>query len=49
MATFLTQAQEKSLHKTIDTTMETSGWNVQQTMNALKIPANEQEKYAKQI
>ena len=29
--------------------METSGWNAKQTMDALKITANEQEKYAKQI
>ena len=29
--------------------METSGWDARQTMDALKIPANEQEKYAKQL
>ena len=29
--------------------METYGWDARQTMNALKIPANEQEKYAKQL
>lgn len=29
--------------------METSGWDVQQAMNAMKLPAREQEKYAKQI
>ena len=29
--------------------METSGWSAKQTMDALKIPADEQEKYAKQI
>ncbi len=29
--------------------METSGWSARQTMDALKIPADEQEKYAKQI
>ena len=29
--------------------METSGWDARQTMDALKIPVNEQEKYAKQL
>ena len=34
---------------TIRNLMETSGWDAKQTMAAMKIPSNEQEKYEKQI
>ena len=44
-----TETQEKTLVTTIRNLMETAGWSIQQTMNAMKIPVGEQEKYAKQI
>ena len=43
------KGRDTTIVTTIRNLMETSGWDVHQTMNAMKIPANEQEKYAKQI
>ena len=40
---------DSAMVSNIKNLMETSGWDARQTMNALKIPANEQEKYAKQL
>ena len=40
---------DSAMVSNIKNLMETSGWYARQTMNALKIPANEQEKYAKQL
>ena len=40
---------DSAMVSNIKNLMETSGWDAQQTMDALKIPANEQEKYAKQL
>ena len=41
--------RESTMVSNIKNLMETSGWDARQTMDALKIPANEQEKYAKQL
>ena len=41
--------RDSTMVSNIKNLMETSGWDARQTMNALKIPANEQEKYAKQL
>ena len=41
--------KDSAMVSNIRNLMETSGWDARQTMNALKIPASEQEKYAKQI
>ena len=41
--------RESTMVSNIKNLMETSGWDAQQTMDALKIPTNEQEKYAKQL
>ena len=43
------EGRDSTIVTTIRNLMETSGWNARQTMDAMKIPANEQEKYAKQI
>ena len=43
------EGREEATVSTIRNLMETSGWDAKQTMNAMKIPASEQEKYAKQI
>lgn len=43
------EGREEATVSTIRNLMETSGWDAQQTMNAMKIPASEQEKYAKRI
>ena len=43
------KGRDSTMVSNIRNLMETSGWDAQQTMDALKIPANEQEKYAKQI
>ena len=40
---------DSAMVSNIKNLMETSGWDARQTMNALKIPAKEQEKYAKQL
>ena len=44
-----TKGRDSTMVNNIRNLMETSGWDAQQTMNALKIPASEQEKYARQI
>lgn len=44
-----TKGRDATIVTTIRNLMETSGWDAQQTMNAMKIPVSEQEKYAKQI
>ena len=41
--------RESTMVSNIKNLMETSGWDARQTMDALKIPTNEQEKYAKQL
>ena len=41
--------RDSTMISNIKNLMETSGWDARQTMDALKIPANEQEKYAKQL
>ena len=41
--------RDSTMVSNIKNLMETSGWDARQTMDALKIPANEQEKYAKQL
>ena len=41
--------RDSTMVSNIRNLMETSGWDAKQTMDALKIPVNEQEKYAKQI
>lgn len=43
------RGRELATVDTIRNLMETSGWDAKRTMEAMKIPANEQEKYAKQI
>ena len=43
------KGRDTTMVSNIRNLMETSGWDARQTMDALKIPANEQEKYAKQI
>ena len=40
---------DSAMVSNIKNLMETSGWDARQTMDALKIPASEQEKYAKQL
>ena len=40
---------DSAMVSNIKNLMETSGWDARQTMDALKIPANEQEKYSKQL
>ena len=44
-----TKGRDTTIVTTIRNLMETSGWDARQTMNAMKIPASEQEKYAKQL
>lgn len=39
------ESREKNLIENIRSLMETTKWTVKQAMDALKIPANEQEKY----
>ena len=41
----IAEAKEKKLIENIRSLMETTKWTAQQAMDALKIPANEQEKY----
>ena len=43
------EGREEATLCNIRNLMETSGWSARQTMDAMKIPANEQERYAKQI
>lgn len=43
------KGRDTTIVRTIRNLMETSGWDARQTMNAMKIPVNEQEKYEKQI
>lgn len=40
---------DSAMVSNIKNLMETSGWDARQTMDALKIPSNEQKKYAKQL
>ena len=41
--------RDSAMVSNIKNLMETSGWDARRTMEALKIPANERERYAKQI
>ena len=43
------KGRDTTMVNNIRNLMETSGWDAQKTMDALKIPASEQEKYARQI
>ena len=43
------KGRDTTMINNIRNLMETSGWDAQKTMDALKIPASEQEKYARQI
>ena len=43
------EGRDSTIVTTIRNLMETSGWDARQTMEAMKIPVKEQEKYAKQI
>ena len=43
------EGREEATLCNIRNLMETSGWSARQTMDAMKIPVNEQEKYEKQI
>ena len=48
-ASDLVALSRRNTHLLVNRLIETSGWDALQTMDALKIPANKQEKYAKQL
>ena len=43
------KGRDTTIINTIRNLMETSGWDARQTMDAMKIPVSEQEKYKKQL